>query len=308
MRFGVALPNVAELAERSALIQVAEVAEDLGYHSLWTSDHLLIPPEEVNLPAGLDRLDCCEALTTLAFLAPLTQRILLGTSVVVAPLREPILLAKQAATVHELSGGRLLLGLGVGWLEAEYRMIGVDFSARGARADQMLATLGDLLVVYEAPTNEAADLSSVPAASPARAFSPRVTSDVPVLIGGNSDPALRRAVRYGAGWHGVWLEPEEVAAAIATIRSQSPRPGFEISLRIDLDLDADAASESVGLRGSPTAVAAKTAAYERAGVQHLIIDLMNRDDHRVPALQVILDQIEQFARLAGLPTDSNAPN
>ena len=286
MRFGIVLPNVAELAERGALVRVAQAAEELGYHSLWTSDHLLIPPDALGR-----RVDCLEALTTLAYLAPLTSRILLGTSVVVAPLRDPILLAKQAATVHQLSGGRLLLGLGVGWLQAEFELIGAAFDERGENTDEILARLKDLLVARHPAPIESAHR---------RAFSPRVDTDVPLLIGGNSGPALERAARYGNGWHGVWLEPEEVALAAATIASYQPSPGFEISLRTDLNLDADADAEVLGLRGAPRLVAEQIAAYERAGVQHLVVDLMNRDDYSVPTLAIVLEQLAHFAMLTGL--------
>ncbi len=142
MLTGVALPNVGDLAERDALLAVARSAEALGYDSIWTSDHLLLSATD-----GDPGLDCLEALTLLRFLAAHTDRVLLGTSVMIAALREPVLLAKQAATIQQLSGGRLVLGLGVGWLETEFDLMAVDFATRGQQTDAIIEAMTALLSV-----------------------------------------------------------------------------------------------------------------------------------------------------------------
>ena len=287
MRFGVVLPNVDDLAAPAALVAVAQTAESLGYDSVWTSDHLLLPGD------GWADRGCLEALALLGFLAGCTQRVRLGTSVLIAPLREPVLLAKQAATIHALSGGRLVLGLGVGWLESEFDLMEVNYHARASATDTVVECLTVLLTGDEPPRTPRLDAVRA-------AFSPAVTGDVPLVIGGNSAAALRRAARHGHGWQGVWLEPEEVSVAAAVLRGHGTRPNFEVSLRIDLSLDDAVSDAAVGLNGGAGAVADKVLAYQGCGVDHLIIDFMNRYDHRTPPLQDVLQQLRSFAGLAHL--------
>jgi hypothetical protein len=136
MKIGVNLHNHGPFASKPAIDAIAERAEALGYDSIWTADHILVPRTE---PEPFGQL--LETLTTLSYVAAKTDRIALGTSILVLPQREPILVAKQAATVDELSGGRLTLGIGVGWIEREFDYLGADFAARGNRADDAAAAL-----------------------------------------------------------------------------------------------------------------------------------------------------------------------
>src|SRR3981081_1170104 len=136
MRFGLNLPNYSSLGHRDAMIAIAARADELGYTSLWTSDHILLP---TSLPDPFGNL--LESFTTLSYLAARTEQIGLATGVLVLPQRDPLLVAKQAATVHHLSGGRLTLGLGVGWIAQEYSSRPTAFGNRGQLADEYIAAI-----------------------------------------------------------------------------------------------------------------------------------------------------------------------
>jgi alkanesulfonate monooxygenase SsuD/methylene tetrahydromethanopterin reductase-like flavin-dependent oxidoreductase (luciferase family) len=144
MKIGVNLHNYGPFATKPAIDAIAGRAEALGYDSIWTADHILLPQTE---PEPFGQL--LETLTTLSYIAANTARIALGTSILVLPQREPILVAKQAATIDELSGGRLTLGIGVGWIEREFDYLGADFVARGDRADEYIAALRELWTAEE---------------------------------------------------------------------------------------------------------------------------------------------------------------
>src|ERR1700704_3460839 len=146
MRFGLNLPNYSSLGQRDAMIAIAERADALGYSSLWTSDHILLP---TSLPDPFGNL--LESFTTLSYLAARTERIGLATGVLVLPQRDPLLVAKQAATVHHLSGGRLALAVGVGYIKQEYSYLRADFGNRGRLADEYISAMREL---FESSTPE----------------------------------------------------------------------------------------------------------------------------------------------------------
>jgi probable F420-dependent oxidoreductase len=133
VHLGLILPNYGEGSAPAGIRRTAEAAEELGFDSVWATEHVLVGPEAAD-PYGR----VYAPLPTLAWLAALTERIALGTSIVVLPLHHPIHLAKEAATLQELSRGRVLLGLGMGWHEDEFRFLGVEFRGRGRRADEAL--------------------------------------------------------------------------------------------------------------------------------------------------------------------------
>src|SRR5919204_4659088 len=128
MRFGVILPNFSRLGTRDAVVELAREAEALGYHSIWTTDHVMMTRGQ-DEPYG----SILEAMVTLTYVGALTERVRLGTSVIIVPQRQPVLLAKQAATLEVLTGGRLILGVGAGWNAPEFGFLGLraDFASRG---------------------------------------------------------------------------------------------------------------------------------------------------------------------------------
>jgi probable F420-dependent oxidoreductase len=281
MLFGLNLPNYSSLGHRDAMIAIAERADELGYWSLWTTDHILLPAA---LPEPFGNL--LESFTTLSYLAARTERIRLATGILVLPQRDPLLVAKQAATIHHLSGGRLTLGVGVGWIEQEYAFLRSDFRTRGQLADEYISAMRVLL---EARTPEFhgahIDYSEV-------LFSPKPSKPLPIVVGGTSRAALKRAATLGDGWHGIRQSPGEVLAAVATMDEHGRKSNFQISLRTKMRItetvrDQDAES---GLLGDTAALADQIQRYARAGVDQLVIEPVSTD------LNDFIDQITQFAR------------
>jgi probable F420-dependent oxidoreductase len=185
------------LADPVAADRVARLAEDLGFDSLWVADHVVVPSPRVE-PSPMEPDEALlDPVAALGFLAARTSRIRLGTGVLVLPQRNPLVLAKQLASVDVLSGGRLIFGSGVGYLEPELRAIGVPLEQRGARADEYLRAMRALW--YDpAPAfhGEFVDFAGVDA------YPRPVQRPIPVVIGGHSRPALRRALRLADGWFG----------------------------------------------------------------------------------------------------------
>lgn len=174
MRLGVNVPNFGPGTDPATLTRWARTVEGLGFDLLMVSDHVVITPDvAAQYPAPF-----YEPFTTLAWLAGSTERIGLGTTVLIVPYRHPLLVARMAANLNHLSGGRLVLGVGVGWAREEFAALGVPFHRRGALTDEYLDTM---LAAWAG-----AGFDGGP---------------VPIWVGGNSDAALRRAVRLGAPWH-----------------------------------------------------------------------------------------------------------
>ena len=202
MRVGINLINFGPGVSPETLSGSAELAESLGYHLVMISDHVAITPDvAARYPAPF-----YDPFTVLAWLAGLTRRVELGTTVLIVPYRHPLLTARLAANVDRLSHGRLILGVGVGWARQEFDALGVPFGSRGAMTDDYLAAIeaawaGDV-ASYEGRFVSFRDVST----------SPRPVRRPPIWVGGASDAALRRAVRHGA-WHPIrirvdWLRDQ----------------------------------------------------------------------------------------------------
>src|SRR4030088_531602 len=221
MIIGVNLPNYSSLGYRDSIIAIAQTAEALGYASLWTNDHVLLP---TSLPEPFGHV--LESLTTLSYLAASTDHIQLGTGILVLPQRDPLLVAKQAATVSHLSGGRLTLAVAVGWIKQEYAYLRADFGDRGSLADEHISAMREL---FESDTPEFhgqhINYSDV-------LFSPRPSARIPIFVGGNSPAALKRAAALGDGWYGLWRSPDQVRESVAMITEFGRKAQFEVSLRL----------------------------------------------------------------------------
>lgn len=199
-------------------------AEDVGLDSLWLTEHVVVPLEHAptypytpdgRLPIGAGA-DLPDPLAWLAFAAAHTSRILLGTACVVLPERNPLLLAKEAATVDRLSGGRLRLGVGLGWMREEAEAVGTGWAERGRRVDEGIARLRELW--GEAP--------ALTAAGPAHSLPRPARADgVPIVVCGPSDAAARRAGRLGDGWFTGHRDRDVVAARLAVLRAAATEAG-----------------------------------------------------------------------------------
>lgn len=205
MRVDLVLPSESATDDPRDLAELAVAAERHGFGAVWLPDHLL-PPGGHSLTYG----GVHEPLVTLAYLAADTDRLLLGTSVLITPLREPILLAKQTATLDALAPGRVLLGVGAGWERSEFDAVGVDYTGRGNRTDHILDTVRGLHATGRGPG--------------AGSFAPTPARPVPIVVGGTSPPALRRAARFGDAWQAVGRTPDQFVVDRERLRSLTPGP------------------------------------------------------------------------------------
>ena len=245
MHLGVTLRNMGEQSTPAVLRECAAFAESAGLESAWVVDHIAIPPEDAEGSGGR----YVDPLIALAWLAGATKRIRLGVGVLVLPYRAALPTVKQIASLQELSGERLVLGAGVGWMAAEFRALGVQRSARGAITDETLDLLNRCFASDDASHNGQRFL-----------FKPRPRKP-PVLIGGGPPHALQRAARYGDGWLPMALRPEKLAKHMATYRelcaAQGRTPGAATVMGA-LPID------------DPSAAAEAIAAYEAAGAERFV--------------------------------------
>ena len=199
--------------------RVARAAEAAGFDSLWGGEHVVLPDPRVP-PSPLEPEDrIMDPLVTLAFLAAHTTRIRLGTGIIILPQRNPLVLAKQVASLDVLSGGRLILGIGVGYLEPEFRALGAPFEQRGAVTDEYLAALR--VIWSEArPAYRGRFVSFEGVQAHPR---PVQRPGPPIVVGGHTEAAFRRAVEQGHGWYGFALDEGGAARCLEGLRRAAAR-------------------------------------------------------------------------------------
>jgi len=240
VRIGVSLPNVGIDHGKETLLPVAQAAERLGFDSVSAAHHVVLPYEraseypykrsgtEVAMSPGMQWLD---PLVALAVVVGATERVGLGTSVLVLPYRNPLNLAAEAAALDVLSGGRFVLGVGAGWMREEFVALGIDPGERGARTDEAIQALRVLWTQdpasFEGNFFRFADV--------ALATRPLTEGGPPVWVGGNTTPGLRRALRHGEGWHGFEVYPDEmpeINAELARLGEEVGRDPGELVLSV----------------------------------------------------------------------------
>lgn len=282
MKFGFSLVVRGADATPDTFRLMAEKAEALALDSLWLSAHVILPPQvdsHYNMVQGQAypphwRERYWEPFTVLGYLAAITERVTLGLSVLVLPMHHPIEVAKQAAEIDCLSGGRLVLGVGVGWFKEEFVALGRDFHTRGARTDEALDLMrrlwSDDPVTFEGRYHQVRDAL----------FSPKPVQQPypPVWIAGHSLPALRRAARRGDGWHPVRLGPDAYAEhrdRLAELLDAEGRSRADVSLSVKLPLtiqDGPAGEGQFPTQGRPGDIAEGIHRYAELGVEHLTLD------------------------------------
>lgn len=291
MKFGVWIPNLRQLATPKLILGAATRAEALGYDSIWASDHVVVPD------AYLARFGAAvyDPLVTLAVAAGATSRVTLGTTVLIVPYRNPVLTAKMVSTLDALSGGRFVLGIGVGWVPEESAALGVPFEERGPMTDEYIAAMRELW------TSEAPSFDGRYTSFDRLAFEPKPLSKphVPIWVGGHGRPSLRRAAEIGAAWHPINLGPDELRAGRADIdrlcaeRGRADRPAVTLRNACCVTVPGAAVPVSVHggatLAGDPGALVERIGALAEAGVEHLVLEFLADDAHGFEA------QLEAFA-------------
>lgn len=256
MRLGLVHINMGSMSQPDALVQAALGAEAAGFDSLWAGEHIVLPDPQVP-PSPMPPQDpALDSLLALTWAAAHTSTIRLATGIVIVPQRNPVVLAKQVATLDVLSGGRVILGFGAGYLEPEFRAVGANFAERGAVTDEYLDAMRALWYEeHPAYHGRFAGFEGVDA-------HPRpLQQPIPLIAGGHSAPAYRRAVARAHGWYGYWLTPQQAAAALAGLAAAADhlqRPAELGELEI-----------SVTPRGRMTPQLA--AEFAQAGVHRLVV-------------------------------------
>ena len=307
MRYGFYLPTRGGCATADALEAIVQRGEALGFHSVMIADHVVFPtaiaskyPYTVSgvFPGGGDALD---QLALMAFVAGRTRTLRLVTSVMILPYRNPVLTAKMLATIDVLSRGRITVGVGVGWLREEFEALGAaDFDRRGAVSDEYLRIFKTLWTQdpasFEGEFYRFDELRCVP--------HPVQKPHPPIWIGGHSAPALRRAARYGDGWHPVGanpavpLRPAELRASLDQLARLTEAEGRDpaaltISFKApvyDASVTTLTGSDRRPFSGSPQQIADDIGAYEKSGVSELVFDF------RSERLDDALERMERFAQ------------
>ena len=261
MRLGVNVPNFGPGTNPDVLRRWALTVQGLGFDLLMVSDHVAVTPDVAEqYPAPF-----YEPFTTLSWLAGLTRGIRLGTTVLIVPYRHPLLIARMAANLNDLSGGRLVLGVGVGWAQEEFAALGVPFRERGRLTDEHLLAI-------RAAWRDEADYRG---------------GHIPLWIGGNSDAALRRAVRLGDAWHPLRFTPGWMAGAAGRLAARAADQGRRppaLMPRIALRLTGTPVTGDGRLAGHGTIdqIAADLAQLRSLGADTVVLDPFN-GDHRETA-------------------------
>jgi len=224
MKLAVEFPSVSYREGPAAVLRLAQAIERIGYDHIDIFDHVVMGVPIEGRPKGPYNpgMPILEAFMTLAYLAAVTSRVTLGTEVLVLPQRQPALVAKQVSTLDTLSGGRVRLGVGVGWQESEYEALGEDFRTRGARMDEAIRLLraywSEAEVSFESAHYRTVAMSMEP--------KPPQGGRLPIWIGGNSEPAFRRIGRLGDGWLASRVTDADSARhAIGAIRRHAEEAG-----------------------------------------------------------------------------------
>jgi probable F420-dependent oxidoreductase len=266
VKLSIEFPSVAYREGADAVRRLAQAIERIGYDHVDVFDHVVMGfPVEGRPPGPYPAtMPILEALMTLAHIAAVTSRVTLGTEVLVLPQREPTLVAKQISTLDTLSGGRVRLGVGVGWQESEYEALGADFSTRGTRMDEAIT----LLRTYWSETRVNVDGKHYHASAMAMEPKPPQGRALPIWVGGNSEPAYRRVGRLGDGWLASRVnEAADARRAIDTILRHAERAGRDPNA---IGLQSMVASpprdaESKRFYAEPDRVVARVAALKAMG-------------------------------------------
>jgi len=276
MKFGLSLPNFGRDASKKNISRLTLTAEEFGFDSIWLSDHIVIPASHRGFGYNF-----YEPLVTLSYLSSMTNNIKLGTSVLIIPYRNPIVLAKLISDIDILSDGRLILGIGTGWMRDEFNALGAEYENRYVLTEEYIKIMIEL---WSDEMMERRDENSN-----LRGFSIKPTalqkSHPPIWIGGNSRNAIERALRIGNGWHAVGLTPAELNELIPIIKEKmsstkhknKDRGDFIISLRRNVQITDDKNIElnhKETLRGTVNKITDGLNKYKESGVGYMVVQFL----------------------------------
>lgn len=279
MKWGVHLPQLGHGVGREALLNFSRRIDELGVHSGWVSDHVCWPADieskypysdDGSFPATND-IAWLDPIGTLSFVAGCTENLKLGTTVLILPYRLPVVTAKQLATLDVLSNGRLILGVGVGWMREEAEILGMPFDHRGKRSNEQLE-LFRLLFTEEEPQYDGKFYQL-----PKVKFEPKpVQNPVPIWVGGATQAAFERVARYGHGFQAAFQPLEVVKDEIAAIHrccEAIDRDPAELTMSIRVYLDPDELMEGAkSIAGSREQMLARIDKMEDIGISHVVLD------------------------------------
>ena len=309
MDFGFSLPGRGPLAKPDLVLNLAQKAEQLGYSSLFVTDHVVLPTASKSFypyhpsgqfPGGMDQ-DYLEPLTLMTYLAAATKKIRLGTSVLIIPYRNPLVTAKMLASLDVLSGGRVILGAGVGWLQEEFVALGAPpFGERGRVSDEYLRLMRECWakdqIDFKGTYYRVSDIVFLP--------KPLQKPGIPIWIGGHTDGALRRAGELGDGWHPIGLRPPallhppEYAEKVKQIHAWATRAGrnprqITLTFRAPMEVWPKRAKPPAGdrqlFKGTAEQVIADIRQYQVLGVTHFVFD------SPAPDPKAVVANMERFA-------------
>ncbi len=293
MDYGLILPTMPAGASAEGIDAGAETAARLGWSTVWATDHVAV---EHASAAEYGRI--YEAITTLAWVGARYGDLKLGTSVIVVPQRNGVVVAKQLATLDALSGGRVLAGIGIGWDEVEYGNLGMAerFHVRGAYLDETIGLWRHLWSgssePFEGRFHRLEDFTFEPL--------PAQGAALPILVGARSEPALLRAGRLADGYHSSAAGPDLIAERLPIVRrgaDEAGRPMPQVSARVRVDLSGTAPEGTYRIAGSPEDMAAEVRRFAQVGVSHLALAFGETDPERLTSQMTRFDR-EVLAALA----------
>lgn len=304
MRIGISLRNIGGFGDGSgvdACIELARRADALGFDSVWLADHVVAPAVRspgatATFPRSWDQ-PVFDPLVLLSAVAQVTQRVRIGTAVLVLPYRQPLMTAKMLATADRLAEGRLIFGVGAGWLEDEFRALGlspVQFARRGDVTDDYLRAVKEAWLNtgparYAGEHVRFTDVGTFP--------HPVQTPQIPIWAGGPGPRALRRAVRLGNGYIAIGADPSSLADEVAALRSaalRDRRDPDELTVAMVSRLtvcERPAAGPPAPLHGTPGQIVEALGRYGEAGLRHLIADVRLEGDSVLPATLAALETV-----------------
>lgn len=262
MKIGISLSNYGQLPSRSFLKDTAIEIENHELDSIWTSDHIIVPKNNDPWTRVF------ETITTLGFLASITDTVKLGSSIIIVPLREPLVLAKQIATLDSLSNGRVMIGVGIGWNKKEFDLLGHDFKNRTKIIEENI----DIMRKMWAGEYSKQGYSCEPM--------PISDKGPPILIGGQSKGALKRVASIGDGWHPVGISSQQYSSGMQEIIQMKKRD-YIWSLRINFVANKKIESHYTGTNGDPrlrlvgsiNEIISQIQEYHKIGLNHLVCDI-----------------------------------